>query len=120
MKKILFFVCFFPLFTFAQALNGTYEIGTGQASPFNNLQSAIARLNANGVNGPVVFKLLNNESYTATLQINSFAGSSTTNTVTIEPADNRNITISVNNPNGYTGVAAVLKINGGDNIIING
>lgn len=120
MKKILFFVCFFPLFTFAQALNGTYEIGTGQASPFNNLQNAIARLNANGVNGPVVFKLLNNESYTATLQINSFAGSSTTNTVTIEPADNRNITISVNNPNGYTGVAAVLKINGGDNIIING
>lgn len=120
MKKILFFVCFLPLFTFAQALNGTYQIGTGQASPFNNLQNAIARLNTNGVNGPVVFKLLNNESYTATLQINSFAGSSTTNTVTIEPAENKNVTISVNNPNGYTGVAAVIKINGGDNIIING
>lgn len=120
MKKILLFVCFLPLFTFAQALNGTYEIGTGQASPFNNLQNAINRLNTNGVSGPVVFKLLNNENYTATLQINSFAGSSTTNTVTIEPAENKNVTISVNNPNGYTGVAAVIKINGGDNIIING
>lgn len=120
MKKILFFVCFFPLFTFAQALNGTYEIGTGQASPFNNLQNAINRLNANGVNGPVVFKLLNNENYNSTLVINSFTGSSTTNTVTIEPADNKNVTISVNNPNSYTGVAAVIKINGGDNIIING
>lgn len=120
MKKILFFVCFLPLFTFAQALNGTYEIGIGQASPFNNLQNAINRLNTNGVSGPVVFKLLNNESYTSTLVINSFSGSSTTNTVTIEPAVNRNIMISVNNPNSYTGVAAVLKINGGDNIIING
>lgn len=120
MKKILFFVCFFPLFTFAQALNGTYEIGTGQASPFNNLQNAINRLNTNGVSGPVVFKLLNNESYTSTLTINSFAGSSTTNTVTIEPAVNKNVTISVNSPNSYTGVAAVIKIHGGDNIIING
>ena len=120
MKKILLFVCFLPLFTFAQALNGTYEIGTGQASPFNNLQNAINRLNTNGVSGPVVFKLLNNESYTSTLIINSFAGSSTTNTVTIEPAVNQSVTISVSNPNGFTGVAAVLKINGADNIIVNG
>lgn len=120
MKKILFFVCFFPLISLSQALNGTYQIGSTQPNPFNNLQNAINRLNSNGVNGPVVFKLLNNESYTTPLVITSFSGSSTTNTVTIEPADNQNITISVSNPNGYTGVAAVIKIEGGDNIIING
>ncbi len=120
MKKILLLIFLCPFMVFSQALNGSYTIGTSQPNPFNTLQNAITHINAVGVNGPVVFKLLNNQNVTSTLVINSFAGSSAVNTLTIEPAENQDITISATNPNGFTGIAAVFKINGGDNIIING
>ncbi|MGJ8594021.1 MAG: T9SS sorting signal type C domain-containing protein [Aquaticitalea sp.] len=120
MKKILLVFFVLPFISFAQSLSGNYNIGTGQSSPFNTLQNAISHINTVGVNGPVVFHLLNNETPSSTLTINSFSGSSAVNTLTIRPSDNQDITISINSPNGYTGVAAVIKINGGDNIIIDG
>ncbi len=109
----------------AGGLSGTYIVGTGQPAPFNTLTNAVARLNADGVAGPVTF-LLNNSDFNSAngelfpIKIIQFAGTSKTNTVTIKPNTGKNVTISGTNQNGYTGVPAILQIDGADNIIING
>jgi trimeric autotransporter adhesin len=100
-------------------LNGTYNIGAGQVFPhFTSLAAAIFTLNDVGVGGPVNFSLIdplysvaNGEVFPLT--INSFTGSSTTNTVTFKPAAGTTSVIAGN-------AAAIFKLNGADNVIIDG
>ncbi|MFP9100347.1 hypothetical protein ACLI09_14955 [Flavobacterium sp. RHBU_24] len=104
-------------------LNGTYVIGATQQSTypqFATITSAIAYLNSYGVSGPVTF-LFKDPTYTAAtetfpLTINSFPGSSATNTVTFKPAPGVNTSINA----AVTLLPAVFKINGADNIIFDG
>ncbi|HOZ73881.1 MAG TPA: hypothetical protein PLI38_01420 [Flavobacterium sp.] len=57
MKKLITLILLLPVLASAQ-LSGTYLVGTGQASPFNSLPNAIARINSVGVSGPVVLAWL--------------------------------------------------------------
>ncbi|AZB21729.1 hypothetical protein EG338_06325 [Kaistella haifensis] len=125
MKKFLLCFLILPAISFAQALSGTYLIGTGQPAPFNTLTAAVNRLNTSGVSGPVTF-LLNDTSYTNTtgetfpVRITQFTGSSTVNTFRIKPNTGKNVVVSAANINSYTGTPAVLQVDGADNIIIDG
>lgn len=100
-------------------LNGSYNVGSGQTAPnFATLSSAINTLNDVGVGSPVTFNLLDANYNTGTgevfpLNINAFSGSSTINTVTIKPAPAVTSLIAGN-------AAAIFKLNGADNIIIDG
>jgi len=100
-------------------LSGTYTIGATGAD-YPTITSAISALNSLGVSGPVTF-LLKDTAYTAATEtfpliINSFAGSSATNTVTFKPAPGVNTSINA----AVTLLPAVFKINGADNIIFDG
>ncbi len=131
MKKLLLFFAFLATFlAIAQqqlpsgsALSGTYLIGSGQPAPFDKLTTAIARINTDGVAGPVTF-LLDNATYgqgeVFPIRIVQFPGTSTVNTFTIKPNRNRNVTITASKENDWTGVPAVLQMDGADNIIIDG
>lgn len=131
MKKILlFFAIVSALLSAAQqqaptgvALSGTYLIGSGQPAPFDKLTTAIARINTDGVAGPVTF-LLDNTTYgqgeVFPIKIVQFPGTSTINTLTIKPNSNKNVTITASKVNDYTGVPGVLQMDGADNIIIDG
>ncbi len=125
MKKFLLCFLILPVISFAQALSGTYIIGTGQPAPFNTLTAAVNRLNTSGVSGPVTF-LLNDTSYNNTtgetfpVRITQFTGSSTVNTFRIKPNTGKNVVVSAANINSYTGTPAVLQLDGADNIIIDG
>ncbi|MBT3933104.1 MAG: hypothetical protein HOF35_02485, partial [Bacteroidetes bacterium] len=59
MRKFIYIVLFFisTLPSFAQ-LSGTYSIGSG-ASNFSSIQQAVDSLIVQGINGPVVFNLVN-------------------------------------------------------------
>lgn len=100
-------------------LNGSYNVGAGQTAPnFTTLTSAINTLNDVGVGSPVTFRLMDVSYNVGTgevfpLVINAFAGSSTTNTVTIKPALTIDATIAGN-------ANSIFKLNGADNIIIDG
>jgi len=129
-KSLLFFAVFLAFLSAAQqaatsgsALSGTYLIGNGQPAPFDKLTTAIARINTDGVAGPVIF-LLDNASYgpgeVFPIKILQFPGTSTINTLTIKPNRNRNVTITASKVNDWTGMPAVLQIEGADNIIIDG
>lgn len=124
-KLILFLIILLPVVTFGQALSGNYVVGTGQPAPFNTLTNAVARINATGVSGSVVF-LLNDLAYTnATgenfpIKVKQFVGTSATNTFTIKPNVGKTVAITGTNLNGFTGVASILQFDGGDNIIVDG
>ncbi|MFD1601435.1 T9SS sorting signal type C domain-containing protein [Flavobacterium artemisiae] len=114
MKKTLLLLLLLPFFGFAQALNGTYTINSGNAAPFNTLQNAITRINSVGVSGPVVFLLNQDQNITSTITINQFSGTSATNTLTIKPASGSTVIIS------GSVAGAMIAFNGADNIIIDG
>lgn len=104
-------------------LNGKYFVGTG--GHFTTITSAVAHLNQYGVNGPVTFLLKNNNynnntGETFPLTLTQFAGTSGSNTVTFKPATDKNVVILANEINNYTGVPAVFKLDGADNIIFDG
>ena len=119
MKKFLLILLLAPAFAFAQ-LNGTYLVGTGQAAPFDNLANAVTRIRTVGLSGPVTFSLTSDLVMTSPIVITALAGSSTANTLTIKPAETKTISISIFNPNTYTGAPAVIEMNGASNIIIDG
>lgn len=111
--------------TAPQPLSGTYTIGQSLNNSYKTITEAVAALNALGVQGPVKF-LLNDSDYNNTLgevfpiTINQFAGTSATNTVTFKPNNGVTARIDAYNANGTVPVPAVFKINGADNIIIDG
>lgn len=130
MKKLLLFFAFLLVSSSiaqqspsSSALSGTYVIGSGQPAPFDKLTTAIARINTDGVAGPVTF-LLDNTTYGPgeifPIRIVQFPGTSTMNTLTIKPNRNKNVIITASKENDWTGVPGVLQVDGADNIIIDG
>lgn len=125
MKKFFVLIVLFSFAGFSQPLSGNYVIGASQAAPFNTLTNAVNKLNTVGVSAPVVF-LLNDASYTVSsgevfpISINQFSGTSTTNTFTIKPNAGKTVIIQADNINGYTPTQSVIKLNGADNVFING
>ena len=125
-KSILFFALLLPFISMAQALSGTYLVGSSQAAPFNTLNNAVARINSSGVSGPVVFLLDNTDYSNATgetfpIKILQFAGTSAVNTLKIKPNTGKTVTITANPfGNGYTATPAAIQFDGADNIIIDG
>ncbi|MGQ3088039.1 hypothetical protein, partial [Flavobacterium sp.] len=111
--------------TAPQPLSGTYTIGQALSNDFKTISDAAAAVNSIGVQGPVTF-LLNDAVYNNTLgenfpiTFNQFTGTSATNTVTIRPNTGVNARIDAYNANGTVPVQAVFKMNGADNIIIDG
>jgi len=105
------------------ALSGTYLVGTG--GNFATITAAVAHINTQGVAGPVTF-LLNNDVYNVAsgesfpITINQFPGTSLINTVTFKPGLNKTVSIEAANLNDYTGIPAIFKLNGADNIIFDG
>jgi hypothetical protein len=95
---LAFFGLFFCQIILAQPLNGTYTIG-GSNPDFITINSAIAALNNNGVNAPVVFNIRNG-SYLELLLISPITGASATNTVTFQ---------------GESGDSSLVVINGSTN-----
>ena len=125
MKKFFLLIVLFSIAGFAQPLAGNYTIGASQAAPFNTLTNAVNKLNAVGVSAPVTF-LLNDASYTVAtgetfpIVINQFAGTSATNTFTIRPNTGKTVRIQADNVNAWTSTQSVIKLNGADNVFING
>jgi hypothetical protein len=125
MKRALFLLMLFPVFAFSQALSGTYHVGAAQPVPFKTITTTVAALNSNGISGPVTL-LLDDSTYsnatgeTFPITFNSITGSSATNTITIKPNTGVNVSVEASNINNYTGIPAVIKFNGTDNIIIDG
>ncbi|MBS1782390.1 MAG: hypothetical protein JSS78_04940, partial [Bacteroidetes bacterium] len=88
-------------------LCGTYNVGSSQVAPFNNLTNATTALNNLGISCPVTFILTDNN-YTSgeTFPINiNPTGVSSTNTVIIKPATGVNALVSGSVANG-----ALIKI----------
>jgi len=98
--------------------SGNYTIGTAQPAPYNSITSALAALMLASANGPVTF-LLEDASYTETFPvvIDSFPGSSVTNTLTIKPAPATTVLISGNSGGTST---SIFKFNRCDYVIIDG
>jgi trimeric autotransporter adhesin len=112
------------------ALCGTYTVGVG--GNFTTLTAAVNHLNTYGVQCNVTFSLINNAATgsvnteysiangeTFPLTINSFTNPNNY-TVTFKPATGKNPVINAKNPNNWTAIPALFKINGADNIIIDG
>ncbi|MEK9139302.1 MAG: hypothetical protein AAB393_19455, partial [Bacteroidota bacterium] len=103
----------------APLVGGTYQVGTGQPSPFNTLDGAINRLNVGGIAGPVTLQLTDGI-YTLTIapEIKDIPGNSLTNPVTIKPASGGLQPIATT----ITGnvLNALIKFTNAKNIIIDG
>jgi hypothetical protein len=97
-------------------LSGDILVGTAQPAPYNNLATAVARLQLVGVSAATRF-LLTDASYdlgTTALQINAITGSSGTNTFTLKP--NTGVTSAITN---NVSTASII-LNAADNVIIDG
>ncbi|OIQ19261.1 MAG: hypothetical protein BM557_06040 [Flavobacterium sp. MedPE-SWcel] len=104
-------------------LNGTYFVGT--AGHFTTITSAVDYLNTNGVSGAVTFLLTdtlydNDSGETFPITIDQFTGTSAVNTVTFKPNTGLSVSVEGENINGSTGVPAIFKLDGADNIIFDG
>lgn len=103
------------------AFSSTISIGgstTTVGSQYPTLTAAIADLSACSISQPTLLSI--NSSYTSSSEtfpiiIPNITGSSTTNTVTIKPASGVTTSIS-----GASASNAIIRINGGSNVIIDG
>ena len=120
MNKILLFLLLIPFFGIAQ-LSGSFTINTANPdSNFKTLAAAVARINAVGISGPVVFLVDEDQVVTSQIVIGQIAGSSVTNTLTIKPNAGKTISITADMLNASSGVAAVFMFNGAKNVVIDG
>ena len=125
MKNLIILFLILPFLGFAQLsgnfapLSGEYNITTSNPlANFKTLASAVKHVNSVGISGPVTFFLDQDETVTTQIVINQIKGSSVTNTLTIRPNANKNVTISGNLGNSNT--ASLLKFNGSDYVILDG
>ncbi len=85
----------------AQPLSGTYTVyGTG--ANYSDLSAAASALNAQGVSGPVIFKIRPgnwSSSSTSDAVLNSVTGASATNTITFEAENGNAATTTITNTN---------------------
>lgn len=103
-----------------QRLCGDYTIATASVVPFKTLTTAIEAVNNLGVSCATRFLVDENQTTTTQYVINQFTGTSATNTLTIKPNTGKTVSVTGNNPNGYTGIPSVIIFNGADNVIIDG
>lgn len=116
MKKFLLLFLMLPFLGFGQITAGSYIINNANSdSNFKTLTAAVTYINTVGVSGPVTFLLDENQTVTSQIEIKQFAGTSSTNTLTIKPNVGKQIAVSGNIYNG-----AVIAFNNADNIIIDG
>jgi len=124
MKKTLLLFLLLPFLGFAQAttqLSGDYIIGSSNTDVnFRTLALAIDQIYARGVSGPVRFLLDEDQNLTSLLTINVIPNTSATNTFTIKPNTGKNITITTTMASPSTGIPAVIRFNGANNVIIDG
>jgi hypothetical protein len=93
-KNILFLFLFISALVFAQPMSGTYTIG-GTNPDFASINSAVANVVFNGVNGPTDF-IIRNGTYNEILQIAAIPGASAANRITFmgETADSNLVLIN--------------------------
>ncbi len=80
--------------SWAQPLNGTYTIG-GTSPNYSSLNAAAADVTANGVNGPVVFKIRNG-TYPELLLLSAIPGASNQNTISFEGESQDSAAVIIN------------------------
>ena len=103
--------------TIRAPLNGAYNVGSGQT--YNTITGAVKELNLLGVGGPVTFNLTDAlynvvSGETFPIVLNTFAGTSVTNRITIRP---NTVVISRIESNNAT---ATIDLNGASHVIIDG
>lgn len=102
-------------------MSGDYVISSANPlANFRTLALAVDQINTRGVSGPVRFLLDEDQNLTSLLSINIIANTSTTNTFTIKPNTGKNITITTTMASPSTGIPAVIRFNGTNNVIIDG
>ncbi|MDQ3815991.1 MAG: hypothetical protein M3347_18945 [Armatimonadota bacterium] len=104
------------LAAWSMAVSGTKTIGPG--GDYATITAAIADLQTNGVDGPLILELQSNCTSTGEtfpITFPSLSGMSATNTVTLRPASNAtNLSITSNN------ATATINLNGINYLIIDG
>jgi len=104
-------------------LCGDFIVGVANGLPFNSLTNAVEAVNKLGVKCAVNY-LLDDSNYSTNesfpITINQFTGTSATNLLTIRPNAGKTVVIQANDINTFTGIPAVFKFLGADNISING
>ncbi|WJS95579.1 T9SS sorting signal type C domain-containing protein [Flavobacterium johnsoniae] len=121
MKKTLLLFLLLPFLGFAQQLSGDIVISSANTDAnFRTLALAIDQIYARGVSGPVRFLLDEDQNLTSLLTINVIPNTSATNTFTIKPNTGKNITITTTMASPSTGIPAVIRFNGANNVIIDG
>ncbi|MBK8817912.1 MAG: hypothetical protein IPN49_02025 [Saprospiraceae bacterium] len=100
---------------------GNYNVGTAMTFPnFATLTNAIANLNARGVSAAVTLTLMDatynaGSGETFPININTIAGASGVNTITIRP--NTGVAAAIS---GASATSGIFKLNGADYVTING
>lgn len=104
--------------TVKEILNGDYFVGTAPGADFPTITAAVAELGVVGVSGPVRFLLTDatySTSETFPINILPFAGASSTNRLTIRPADGVTATIE-----GAVTSGTLVRLTGADFVTIDG
>ena len=97
----------------AQPLSGNYTIGSG--GDYNDFTNAVADLNSNGVNAPVVFNIISG-TYTEQISLNEITGASSTNTITFQSSSgvNTDVTLKFASSNVFSTPNYVVQLKGSD------
>jgi hypothetical protein len=85
--------------SFSVPLNGPYTVGSGGQYP--TINAAIGAAISNGVNGPVLFRILSG-TYNESNTIPYITGSSQTNTITFESFTGNPDDVIINSPSYYS------------------
>ncbi len=101
---------YFGIGTSAAPLSGAYTVGSSSGT-YTCITDAISALTSRGASGPVTFSLLD-ATYSETLALSTYLGASSTNTVTIKPANG--VTSMI------TSTGNTISISGGNFYIIDG
>lgn len=107
------FMCLLPGMLRAQALSGTYIIGTG--GDYTTIGDAVSALSTNGITGPVTFNIKAG-TYNEQFTLEAITGSSTTNTVTFQSQGGVTGDVQIYHTAAGTSDNYVIKINGASNL----
>ncbi len=107
------FILLIPGMLSAQALSGTYTIGTGGA--YTTIADAISDLSTSGVSGAVTFNIIAG-TYNEQFTLDAITGSSSTNTVTFQSQGGVASSVQIFHTATGTADNYVIKINGASNL----
>ncbi|HKI47318.1 MAG TPA: right-handed parallel beta-helix repeat-containing protein, partial [Balneolales bacterium] len=107
------FMLLIPGMLSAQALSGTYTIGTG--GTYTTIANAVSDLSTKGVSGPVTFNIIAG-TYDEQFTLDVITGSSTTNTVTFQSQGGVASGVQIYHTAAGTADNYVIKINGASNL----